>query len=92
MNSATRLTLALRSAAAAVLLAGAIVWAANGAHTGWSQTSTVTMQTDEITGIQYPVRKDDFVAGVEVPAAAALLAGVLAGLSFLPRRRQTVQA
>lgn len=81
------LTSTLRIAAVAVLLAGLGTWLATGAHPGWSRTSTVTMQRDEITGIDYPVRRDEFVAGVEVPLAGLGAAGLIAALSFLPRRR-----
>ncbi len=87
MQNRSRLPLALRGAAVAVLLAGLGTWVATGAHRGWTQTSAVTMQKDEITGIDYPVRRDAFVAGVEIPVAAAGLAAVLAGLSFVSRRR-----
>lgn len=87
MQNRSRLPLALRGAAVAVLLAGLGTWVATGAHRGWTQTSAVTMQKDEITGIDYPVRRDAFVAGVEIPLAAAGLAAVLAGLSFVSRRR-----
>jgi hypothetical protein len=78
---------AIRGAAVAVLLGGIGTWLATGAHPGWTKTSTVSNQTDEITGIVYPVRKAEFVAGVEIPLAAAAGAAALAGLSFLLRRR-----
>jgi hypothetical protein len=77
----------LRTTAALLLLAGIGLWLATGAHRGWTQTSAVSLQKDEITGIDYPVRRDAFVAGIEIPLAAAGLAAVLAGLSFLPSRR-----
>jgi hypothetical protein len=47
----------------------------------------VTLQKDEITGIDYPVRRDAFIAGIEVPSVAIGLAALLAALSFLPGRR-----
>ena len=85
MKSTARLTKALRPAALAVLAAGLITWTASGARLGWTQTSIVTLQQDEITGIEYPVRQPAFIAGVEVPLLAAATAAVLAALSFVPR-------
>ncbi len=87
MNFRPPLAAALRLAAAVVLLAGVATWLATGAHRGWSRTSAVTMQKDEITGIDYPVRRDEFVAGLEVPLAGLGAAGLLAALSLLARRR-----
>lgn len=92
MQNRPLLPRALRAAAAAVLLGGLGIWLATGAHPGWSRTSTVTMQQDEVTGIEYPVRRDEFVAGVEVPVAAVGMAGFLAALSLLPRRRLAAAA
>lgn len=82
-----RLSRNLRRSALAVLLLGVLVWAAAGARLGWTQTSTVTMQRDEITGIEYPVRQDAFRPGVEVPALALAFAGALAGLGWVTARR-----
>lgn len=88
MKHASSLARGLLFAAAVVFLAGLGVWAAAGARVGWTQTSTVTIQRDEITGIDYPVRTAAFLPGIEVPLAAAGLASLLAGLSrirFRPR-------
>lgn len=93
MQTTNRLSLALRITAAAVFLAAAGVWAATGAHLGWTQTSKVVVQHDEITGIDFPVRENTFVAGVEVLAAGAGFAAALAGASvFTNHRRATVRA
>lgn len=83
----TQFRTALRGFALAVLLAAVALWLATGARLGWTQTSTVQFRTDAITGIEYPVRQPGFVAGVEIPLAAAGIAAVLAGLSFLAVRR-----
>ena len=80
----------LRYSALAVILAGVALWVSSGARLGWTQTSVVSLQTDEITGIEYPVRRDAFVAGIEVPLVALAVAGALAGASWVVRRR-TVQ-
>ncbi len=91
-NSTTRRRILL-GAALAVFGLGVIVWAVTGAHLGWTQTSTVSLQRDEVTGIDYPVRQEAFVAGVEVPAATTGIAAVLAAITFLPAlRRSAVQA
>lgn len=87
MNFITRRAGILQGLAALILLAGVVTWVGTGAHVGWTQTSAVTMQHDEITGINYPVRSDAFVAGVEFPVAAAGVAGVLLAVTFLPRLR-----
>lgn len=87
MKSTSRLTRTLRGAAIVLFLAGLGVWASSGARLGWTQTSVVTLQRDEITGIDFPVRQNAFVAGVEVPLLGAATAALLAGLSFIPRRR-----
>lgn len=92
MKSTTRLPTLLRALALAVLVCGLAVWVGSGARVGWTQTSTVRMQTDEITGIEYPVRQPGFVAGLEVPVLAAVAAGVLGGLSFLRRAPRTQAA
>jgi ABC-type transporter Mla subunit MlaD len=87
MKHRSTLSRALRTAAVGVLLAGFGLWLGTGAHRGWTQTSVVTLQKDEITGIDYPVRRDAFIAGIEVPSVAIGLAALLAALSFLPGRR-----
>ena len=76
----------LRTAALAVLAVGLGLWLATGAHRGWTQTSVVEMKRDEITGLDYPVRRAAFVAGVEIPALALVVAAGLFGASQLARR------
>jgi hypothetical protein len=77
----------LQAAAALAFTAGVVTWVATGRHVGWTQTSTVVMQRDEITGIDYPQRRPGFVAGVEVPLAGSVLAAVALGLAGLVSRR-----
>jgi polyisoprenoid-binding protein YceI len=80
----------LRWSALGVLAAGFLVWMAGGARVGWTQTSKVVMQHDELTGIEYPVRHDAFRPGVEFPVAAIAIAAALAGLGYIaPRRRES---
>lgn len=42
------------------------------------------METDPITGINYPVWKKQFVPGLDLLAAGTGCAAVLIGISFLP--------
>jgi hypothetical protein len=42
------------------------------------------METDPITGINYPVWKKQFVPGIDLLAAGTGCAVVLFGVSFLP--------
>ena len=86
MKSSTRIHRILRITAIALLFAGVGVWFATGARIGWTQTSAVTMQRDEITGIDYPLRHPAFIAGVEIPLLGAAIAATLAGISALQRR------
>jgi hypothetical protein len=75
---------------AAIAGGGALaLWLTTGAHVGWTRTSVTEMQHDEVTGIDYPVRRDQFVAGVEVLAlgAGAALAFAAAGSALARRQR-----
>lgn len=85
----SRPVFALRLASAAALLAVLGLWLGTGAHLGWTQTSKVVTQHDEITGIDYPVREKTFVAGVEILGAGLALVAALAGASVLAARRQS---
>lgn len=76
----------LRAAAVALAAGGLGVWVATGAHRGWTRTSEVELRRDEITGIDYPVRRDKFTAGIEIPLASLGGAALLAGLATLTRR------
>lgn len=88
----TRLLPALRAAALAFVLATLAVWAITGAHLGWTQTSVIETRRDDITGIDYPVRRDAFIAGVEVPVLGLAAAGALLAATALFRRRPSSHA
>lgn len=88
MQPTNRLSLVLRLTAAAALLAVLGLWAVTGARLGWTQTSKVVLQHDEITGIDFPVREKTFVAGVEVLAVGAGFAAALAAASVFTNRRR----
>jgi len=80
----------LQLAAALVFVAALGLWAATGAHRGWTRTQITEMHRDEITGLDYPVTRDSLVAGIDVVAAGSGLAVVLLGASLLvgrPARR-----
>ena len=87
-----RLSRILRWSALAVIAAGFGVWVAAGARLGWTQTSIVTMQHDQLTGIDYPVRAAAFRPGVEIPLLATATAALLAGIAWAARRRVPVRA
>lgn len=87
----TRLSLTLRIAAVVVLSAVLVTWIATGRHTGWTQTSIVTMQRDEITGIDYPVREPGFVAGLEVLILGSAAAAALGTASLITARRRVAR-
>jgi hypothetical protein len=59
-------------------------WAFAGMNTGWTKTSVSTMETDPITGIEYPVWNKQFIPGVDLLAAGTGCAAALLGLSFPP--------
>lgn len=74
----------LRMAALALLFGLFAWWAAAGMNPGWTKTSVSSMETDPVTGIEYPVWKKQFVPGVDLLATGTGCAGALIGLSFLP--------
>ncbi len=75
---------ALRILAFAFFLALLSWWAAAGMNHGWTKTSVSTMETDPITGINYPVWKKQFVPGIDLLAVGTGCTAVLIGISFLP--------
>ena len=77
----------LRGSAVVVAIVGLALWVGAGARFGWTQTSIVRLERDEVTGIEYPVRQAAFRPGVEVPLVALAGAGVLAGLSWGTARK-----
>jgi hypothetical protein len=74
---------------AAGLLAGALtVWVLTGRHQGWTKNEVFTDKVDEITGITYQETEKRFVMGTDLLGASGGTALVLAGLSFLRKRRK----
>jgi hypothetical protein len=59
-------------------------WVFAGMNPGWTKTSVATMETDEVTGIEYPVWKKQFVPGVDFLGAGLAGAVVVFGTGLLP--------
>jgi hypothetical protein len=87
MQKTSHLTGLLRRAALFVVAATLVTWLATGAHWGWTRTSVTEMKHDEITGIDFPVERAQFIAGVEVLALGAGLGVALGAASFAFARR-----
>jgi hypothetical protein len=87
MKTTPRLTRILRVAALFALIATASTWAGTGGHLGWTQTTLTTIQHDEITGIDYPVYRTGFVAGVEFLLIGTVAAAAFAAASVIAQRR-----
>jgi hypothetical protein len=77
--------------AALVILSAGITWLATGASHGWTKTSVQVMTLDPVTGIESPSYPKKFVAGVDFLAAAAVVAVLLVGASFLFRTKKNNQ-
>jgi len=74
----------LRHVAILTIIGTLIAWAVLGADRGWSKTSVTTMQTDAVTGLEFPTIIDRFVPGVDFLFTGVLAGVVLLGLTFLP--------
>lgn len=80
----------------ALLLAVAtlVAWLATGAHRGWTQTCVTVMETDAVTGLEYPVPHKKFVMGVELLgfglATATALSGTALFIKSKPKLREEV--
>jgi hypothetical protein len=77
----------LRILAAVIGLLTLLVWGFTGAHTGWTKTRVTEMQIDPITELEYPVTRNQFVAGVEVLGGGLLLSLALVGGSFIFKKQ-----
>ena len=86
--SALKPSFVLRVLAAALAVGGVGVWLATGAHRGWTRTSEVQIRRDEITGIDYPVRREKFTAGIEIPVAVLVGAAALSVIARVLRPRE----
>ncbi len=77
----------LRLLALFLLLGTAGWWIAAGKNPGWTKNKVAVEKKDEITEIVFTEYEDRFVPGVDLLGAAGAVAVVLAGLSFLGRRK-----
>jgi hypothetical protein len=78
---------ALRVLATLLIVGVVVFWAAKGAHRGWTQNQVPVIQTDPITGIEFPTYEDRFVPGVDILGGGVALGLVLLGISFVGSRR-----
>ena len=79
----------LRIVALLLALAAAAAWLAAGAHPGWTRTSMPVKSVDEVTGLEAVHYERRLVPGLDLLGAALLGASLLAGGSFLFRKRPT---
>ena len=78
----------LQILALVVVLAAAITWLATGANRGWTKTSVPVKTLDDVTGIEGITYQKKFLPGVDFLGAAVVVAGALAGTSFLFRNKK----
>ena len=79
---------ALRILAVIILLAALGFWAAKGANRGWTINNIAHETMDPVTGLAGVTFEKGFIPGWDFLAAAALAAGVMAGASFLFRKKK----
>ena len=75
--------------ALSLLLLGAavVLWAATGAHRGWTKTTVPVRTVDEVTGLEGITYQKRFVPGLDFLGAALLGSGILGGISLFIRGR-----
>ena len=78
---------ALRILAVMVVLTAAGIWAARGAHGGWTVNNIRKETPDPVTGLVGVSYEKGFLPGVDFLAGAGLAGGVLTGASFLFRKK-----
>ena len=83
------MTKLLRWLALALFALALTTWLVAGANRGWTKTSVPVKKLDEVTGLEGIEYQKRFVPGVDFLGAAALGAGLLAGLSFFFRSQTT---
>lgn len=76
----------IRLLALAVLISTALFWFTQGAHTGWTQRYVTRVEVDAVTGIEYPVKEERFVPGVDFLGLSGLAALIVFSASFMFRR------
>ena len=74
-----------------IVLGAAVTWVATGANRGWTKTSVPVKTLDQVTGIEGITYQKKFLPGVDFLGAAFGGAVLLAGASFLFRKKQSNQ-
>ncbi len=69
-------------------LVGLLLWLAFGANRGWTKTTIDRGQTDPVTGLEYPVRQQRFVPGIDLLGLCWMVAALLFGVSLIPMARK----
>ncbi|MFO1476305.1 MAG: hypothetical protein U1F98_06605 [Verrucomicrobiota bacterium] len=72
---------------AALALAATVYWLAAGAHRGWTRTSLVRVQVDEVTGIEGRTYVPGFVPGIDFLAASWGASALLGAAGWFVARR-----
>jgi len=78
----------LRAIALAVLVVAAGVWLFTGANRSWTRNNEEIKTVDPVTGLDRIEWKGTFVPGVDFLGAAAGMAMILAGGSFIFRDKK----
>jgi hypothetical protein len=79
---------ALRILAVIILPAAVGFWAAKGGNRGWTVNNIAHETVDPVTGLSGVAWERVFIPGWDFLAAAALVAAVMAGASFLFRNKK----
>ena len=78
----------MRILAVLVLLAALAFWAARGANLGWTVNNIRRETPDPVTGLSGVTYEKGFIPGLDFLAVAAFTSGLLAGASFLFRKKK----
>ncbi len=76
-----------RLAALGVALVTLVLWFFGGPNLGWTKTHVTRMEIEAVTEIAHPVVEKRFLPGVDFLAAGLLGAAVVAGSSFIFRKK-----
>lgn len=77
----------IRLIALSILLATTLFWLTQGAHREWSQHYTTRTEIDPATQIEYEVREDHYVPGLDFLGLSVLASFLIFSTSFAFRRR-----
>jgi len=77
----------IRLIALSILLATTLFWLTQGAHRDWSQTYTTRTEIDPTTQIEYEVRENHYIPGLDFLGLSILASFLIFSSSFAFRRR-----